>query len=385
MHRMRVMKCFVALRFVRLRWCRPAVIVLLLLPVAGLAASFDCTKPISPMEKAICSDKTLSDADSAMAEAYRRTLQLLPVDAAGKLRGDQRQWLEALERGCQVAQIEVAGADGKPVDAADGSPEAQANLQRMAGCMKGAYDDRIDTLKHAYAKVGDTVFLTRSVLLLAADAGEYKDAIAGVEVFSGFGSLTVNWPEAQSTDPRWLAWNAALVRKVQTRIASEKEVAEKPGWHSSIAEGFDGSFFTLTPRVSQGRVSVDMELSYMGHTAPHPNEVYLTWNWMLDAGREMKTQDVFRPGTAWRQTLAAYAWKDLRTGQGSDMLYDAAHGARSKVLLEAVGNVENWIVTPEGLQLSWPEYALAPRAAALGDMLVPWHEVQTMLVPGFVP
>lgn len=68
---------------------------LLLMMIAGvdaLAASFDCTKAASKVEKLICADAQLSAQDETLAAVYRQAAQLTPGEAEPKL--SQRAWLK---------------------------------------------------------------------------------------------------------------------------------------------------------------------------------------------------------------------------------------------------------------------------------------------------
>lgn len=68
----------------------PAAFLALLSLPAG-AASFDCAKARSPIEKAICATPELSRADEELAAAYRAALASFPVP--GFVRETQRAWL----------------------------------------------------------------------------------------------------------------------------------------------------------------------------------------------------------------------------------------------------------------------------------------------------
>jgi len=57
------------------------------------AASFDCKKASTEMEKIICDDAELSGLDSKMAKAYKKLLAALPKAEAKVLLEDQREWL----------------------------------------------------------------------------------------------------------------------------------------------------------------------------------------------------------------------------------------------------------------------------------------------------
>jgi len=65
------------------------------------AASFDCARAQSDVERAICGDFELGRLDRALASAYRLKLGSLDGDAARtKLRADQRQWLARRAGAC---------------------------------------------------------------------------------------------------------------------------------------------------------------------------------------------------------------------------------------------------------------------------------------------
>lgn len=71
------------------------------------AASFDCSKAGTKVEKLICADESLSERDEQMAEAYRTSLKQAAAPEALKKR--QLQWLKDLRRYCKTAKC-VEGA-----------------------------------------------------------------------------------------------------------------------------------------------------------------------------------------------------------------------------------------------------------------------------------
>jgi len=68
-----------------------ALFAALFAPAAARAASFDCARAASAIEKRICADPRLSHDDEAVAAAYRRALATAPLPFA--LRDDQRRWI----------------------------------------------------------------------------------------------------------------------------------------------------------------------------------------------------------------------------------------------------------------------------------------------------
>lgn len=66
------------------------------------AASFDCSKAGTKVEKLICADESLSERDEQMAEAYRAALK--QAAAPETLKKRQMQWLKDLRRYCKTAK-----------------------------------------------------------------------------------------------------------------------------------------------------------------------------------------------------------------------------------------------------------------------------------------
>jgi uncharacterized protein YecT (DUF1311 family) len=77
---------------------------LLLLPPITHAASFDCAKATSPIEKAICSDPHLSALDDQLSIAYQIALRSAS-EGDIVVRHQQRAWLSNLNEQCTGSQI----------------------------------------------------------------------------------------------------------------------------------------------------------------------------------------------------------------------------------------------------------------------------------------
>ncbi len=76
------------------RWAAVAMLLLLplLVPAMAWAAGIDCAKAKTAVEKSICADPQLREADAAVAEAFAEALAASPDGAA--VRAGQRAWLE---------------------------------------------------------------------------------------------------------------------------------------------------------------------------------------------------------------------------------------------------------------------------------------------------
>ena len=70
------------------------------LPFAAQAASFDCTKASTQVEKTICTTPELSELDDNLGEVYEKTLDLTPAQDRHALVSKEISWLEHVRDRC---------------------------------------------------------------------------------------------------------------------------------------------------------------------------------------------------------------------------------------------------------------------------------------------
>jgi uncharacterized protein len=88
-------------------------------PLAGNAASFDCGRAVSDIEKLVCSDAELSKLDDALGETYREAFT-----QSGKSKSlilTQRQWL-AQRNACRDRECLVSAYSSRLMDLQNGQP-----------------------------------------------------------------------------------------------------------------------------------------------------------------------------------------------------------------------------------------------------------------------
>jgi uncharacterized protein len=109
----------------RLVWLAAMVLV----PLAGQGASFDCTKATSDDEKTICGDAALSTLDEQLARAYKQALQKGPRT---KVQADQKAWLK--ERGgCGADSYCLTNLYNRRIAQLQGVHWSLADWQRASG------------------------------------------------------------------------------------------------------------------------------------------------------------------------------------------------------------------------------------------------------------
>ncbi|MGD0643160.1 MAG: lysozyme inhibitor LprI family protein, partial [Roseiarcus sp.] len=66
------------------------------------AASFDCAKARTPLEKTICADPKLGRADVMLSRVYRQAMQSLTPDEQRALNADERKWMAKVAADCRL-------------------------------------------------------------------------------------------------------------------------------------------------------------------------------------------------------------------------------------------------------------------------------------------
>jgi uncharacterized protein YecT (DUF1311 family) len=102
-------------------------------------ASFDCAKAASPVEKLICSDPALAEADYGVGDAYRNLLKRDTADPAklASWRQTEKEWLAQRDHDC------IAGKDPAALD-----PESPA-AKPVIDCLTASTGARGDALRAA--------------------------------------------------------------------------------------------------------------------------------------------------------------------------------------------------------------------------------------------
>lgn len=154
---------------------------LVLMSTTNLAASFDCKKAATLVEKAICANPKLSQLDQALGKAYTQALSRTSDKA--KLQAEQKDWLAKVRNPCrtehciqEVYQIRLA--------------ELTADLQAIQSTIFGEYqryyqgkpDEHTATLKitaadkHKVKITGDSIWIgnaTNGNVNLGSIEGEF--------------------------------------------------------------------------------------------------------------------------------------------------------------------------------------------------------------------
>ena len=100
----------------------------------------------------------------------------------------------------------------------------------------------------------------------------------------------------------------------------------------------------------------------------HPSHGVEVFNYSLREARALKLEDLFTPGSAYLKTLADYCIEEL---QLEDEWRKGAEPKRD--------NYTRWNLTRDGLLITFDEYQVAPYAAGIPEVAIPYGELSAML------
>ena len=108
-------------------------LVLFAFSCATHAASFDCKKAQSKMEKAICENPKISKLDEELAESYQAAKGKLSADAQKVFVAGQRSWVKFLAASC-FTDSDAKPASKEPLTKVPNKrPEPFKNSRRASG------------------------------------------------------------------------------------------------------------------------------------------------------------------------------------------------------------------------------------------------------------
>lgn len=302
-----------------------------------IAASFDCAKAHTVIEHAICASAKLSALDSGMASSYRRALRALSPEGARTLTASQRAWLDFVGRACTVH------------DAADASA-----LRNQDVCLSNEIGERIAQLDQAGVRVGPYVLNRIDRFEIVVDGPDDQNGS-----YPGLAVHRLSYPQIDAAGSRSaIAWNAAQV--------------------TTFPQLDDGEDFKIDYRIGcagPGALSIEWDTYDYGHGTPHGTGSAEVRNTVLPTLEEMTSDDLFVSDAPWEDTLPSLFWSAYLHG-------DRVIKDTSKVepaIREAAVTEAKWLLTPQGLRISFDSYEAGCYACNPGPLTVPWSSLKSML------
>ena len=290
-----------------LRWGKLFIVIILcgLFSTQAVAASFDCKKATTWVEKVVCSDPELSKLDEELAKTYHDALTSLSPEGQRETKEYQRQWLKQLP-GC-------------PSD----------------GCLEYSYKERIEQLQHSLIKFPDRIFRNVHVYYEKLD----KTCPFGITV----GDLT--YPQIENPrneNEKW--WNDFISKQ-----ATDHFVEECVQSHDNYAVSFSNKHL----------ISVERMNSTFTEDAPAPRRAAaVSISLLLEDYRKLEASDLFDDETDWPHKIAALASQKLQEKKIAQELELNRQTISSPEIMYKVTSPVEWVISRDGLGFGFHEFYL---------------------------
>ncbi len=302
------------------------------------AASFDCAKAATALEREICRTADSRKADREMAAAYAKALALFPEPFRPALRATQRDFLAFVEPVCRIP-----GASPGHF-----SPD----------CLAGQFRERASTLDPnvLFQTSGGLTFLTltsyRAVTAKTADPADGEPQADTLKVY-----LVQIARPANSAEQRW---NAMIAERL-TRYQSQMLPRSGAGMGQM---SFEVDLMAVAPGLIDSSVGVSVTPQAGQHVSSH---------WSLTLGRELTAADLFVDPKAAAAFIAGLGLEEmLREDAGDGKPPNRARMLRE--ILAAAARPANWTLAPDGFSLYLEDFG-----AHGASVTVPWPKLRPYL------
>jgi len=294
------------------------------------AASFDCAKAATPMERAICADKDLSDEDKAMADAYRNALSMLSLQGRQALRESQRRFLTYVTVKCDADELRNGGKEAE---------------KRYGWCLKVALNDRIALLKRSVTVAGGRRFLSvthyRARAVTDTD-GNPPESYAVEEVVT---SLNIDAPATAAER----AWNVEAIRRQAEGLKTARNCCDD----NSPFETNDSDNVSVSTTLVSASPDLIVSVVTGGHFVHHSPHALETQNdsgiWSLRLGRALTASDILDDRKHWQEKLLPVAQAHLKA---------AIAGQPLDELSMDFADARRWQVKADGIHIVYTPYEL---------------------------
>lgn len=241
--------------------------VLRLLSTQATAASFDCKKAVTWVEKTVCANPELSKLDEEMAKAYTDALKSLSPEGQKETKQYQKQWLK------KISNFSKKGINDQ-------------------------YEGRIKQLQQCLIKFPDRVF--RNVYVYSFKTNKSCSlAISGDLVY----------PQIENPrDENEKTWNHILSKKVTDNFISGEDCEQS---HDNYTISFSNKHL----------ISVKHSNFTYTEGAPMPAQAGAEGlSWLLKSRRELKVEDLFNEKADWRNKIRELAVQQMENHEDSEEL-----------------------------------------------------------------
>ena len=310
-----------SLAFIRRQcWINLFIVIALfgLLATQATAASFDCSKAASWVEKTVCANPELSKLDEDLAKAYSDALASLSPEGQKETKQYQKQWPKELSH----IKDENSGADNG----------------LLAILLKIAYEERIQELKQSLIKFPDHIFRNVHVMHLETKKKCPREII----------TKKLTYPQMENQrDKNEKFQNTLIFQK-----ASDDFKLDTGGECTDVIVKYIVSFS------NKHLISFQGEQYYYVHGAAHGYSNRRSFSWLLEGNMELQAADLFDDKTGWRKKLVALASQKLKEQEVADK---ESYEIKPSTLMDMVTSPSQWVISKGGLGFQFGEYDFGGR------------------------
>lgn len=315
-------------------------------PVAQ-AASFDCAKAGTPLEKLICATPELSRSDEVLAKAYATALGGLSEEAKKIVQGTQRDWLAYAPLSCSP--------DAKPLESFDADQTA---------CVNSAFTSRIRDLENSRMKGGWRFFVKENFAVLDDPDSETWGGVATKHFAS---------PRIDDTVPEAVAFNAMM----DNEDGPLGRMFDAQGKLTDTEVTSDADVAVTVDSVTSNRIGLNVDSYWMGHGAAHGNYAITHLHYLIKEGRKLEASDLFA-GDAWQAALGELVLAEL------DRTIDGGIWEESRATVPATAiDPSRWDFGDNGLIVQFEPYEVTAYAYGAPTVTIGWDKLTEYLAPDY--
>ena len=196
-------------------------------------------------------------------------------------------------------------------------------------------------------------------------------------------TITAKYPQAlgAARDPRLAKFNQALRGLVLREIGGFTKDFAAPEERMSEAGSYFEAEYNVT-LATKDLISVWFGVNTFYEGAAHGNHNSTVFNYDLNAGRELKLKELFKPNSNYLKVISDYAIKDLTEQIGAET---SGGDPDTDWIREGAGpkeeNYKSWNLSDKGLEINFDPYQVAPYAAGPHEVVIPLSALKDVLDP----
>jgi hypothetical protein len=177
----------------------------------------------------------------------------------------------------------------------------------------------------------------------------------------------------RSEDQRVINFNNEMALLTREEIAKFKDnVVQIQSLPGSTGSFYDQQYKLLSPPGNLVSLKFQIMIYIEGTAYPGTHSRTVTYN--LEAGADVRLEQLFLPGSDYLATIANYCIAQLSTRNiGFESFSSGAQPVPE--------NYGNWNITSDGLLITFDEYQVAAYAAGPQEVVVPYAELKSVIDP----